>query len=174
LQLNDVKVTAQNDISANLVLVNMSLGDFTLDANLLDIRAQILISNPTVSLQNGRFHARVSAQTSQGTGRAHLRFQWQGKGLSRTLCGDVDVARNVDGELAPVATTLTASASLMVKNGEFVLVPDVPRPRIRLIIEPSQASWNTVREALAAQGGLCGSVLQKVDVVSKLRDFLAK
>ena len=174
LRLEDVKVGVSNDISVDLGLLRATLGDFVLDANLLEVRAQIWTRNPKVTVANGRFQLVVPVETSRGTGRAHLRFRWSGRGLANAICGDLDVARDVDGAAAPLGATLTGSARLAVEHGDFVVVPDVPRPRLRLVLEPSPAAWETLKSAVASQSDMCRTVLGKVDVVKVLRNLLSR
>ncbi|MBS2031724.1 MAG: hypothetical protein JST54_27755 [Deltaproteobacteria bacterium] len=174
LRLEDVKVGVSNDISADLGLVRVTLGDFVIDANLLEVNARIRTQEPKVSISRHRFEVSAPVETSRGTGRVHLRFRWSGRGLAQPICGDIDVARDVEGAAAPLSTVLTASATLAVEHGEFVVIPNVPRPRLRLYLEPSPAAWETVKSAIGNQSDLCRTVLAKIDVLKVLRNLLDK
>jgi hypothetical protein len=71
-----------------------------------------------------------------------------------------------------------------VLNGAFritsageaiVLQPDFREElRVRIFVDPSEQAWQAVQEVVAAQGGTCQSVLNKIDIQAILGNLVGR
>ncbi len=172
LQIRNLEVHVEEDVKVTLLIPKVALGTIELDVLLQDVRGEVRSGTPAISIDAGKIWGAVRVAVTKGEGRARLRFRWKGRALTRPVCGDVSIVRDVGGTLAPVADHLEGGATLAVEGGQFVLKPAVPRTSFRLVIKPSQESWAKLEEALNAQSGLCRFALDKVDVVTRLRGLL--
>ncbi len=172
LRIRNLEVHVDEDVKVRLLWPKVSLGAISLDVLLQDARGQIRTGEPQVSIGAGMIHGAVLVSVLGGEARARLRFHWAGQAMTRPICGDLTLVRDVAGGLAPFSVFLRGGAALGVERGEFLLEPAVPQTNFRLVIAPSKESWAKVEEAVNAQSDVCRFALQAVDVVGRLRELL--
>jgi hypothetical protein len=173
LQIRNLEIHVVEDVKVRLLLPKVTLGTLDLDVLLQDVRGEVRAGKPILSIEAGKIWGAVPIAVTRGEGRARLGFHWKGRALTRPVCGDVSIIRDVGGALAPFADHLKGGATLAVEGAQFVLRPAIPPTSFRLVIEPSRESWAKVEEALKAQGAVCRFALEKADVVTRLRELLA-
>ncbi len=174
LHFQGLKVDTTETIKVKVLLVKLAVGRIVLRVVVRDLLGQVSVGAPSVHVGNGAIATKVPVTITGGRGRARMLFHWFGRGVSKAVCGNVAAALDVVGRVAPVALDIEATATLAVRDHQFVLNPKVPNPRVRLVIEPSTATWDAVEGVLNAQTGLCRTVLRQVNVPEKLRELLAR
>ena len=88
--------------------------------------------------------------------------------VAGATCGDIDVTQKVSVNVIPSDYVVTGSLSLAIQGRRVVGSLHFPETRLRIRVKPSQASWDAVNALLAEKQGVCGFVLEKVDVPSIL------
>jgi hypothetical protein len=99
-----------------------------------------------------------------GTGRATLHFKWDGKNVAGATCGDLEVTQEVSGGVRPDTYPVAGGLVLSATAKDILAQPRFPVIKVRLKVVPSEESWGAVDRILAEQGGLCGYVVEKVNV----------
>jgi hypothetical protein len=82
------------------------------------------------------------------------------------------VTEKVAGTVIPDQYVVSGTLSLAIQDNEIVCTPEFPETKVRIRMKPSQASWDSVNEILASKHGVCGWVLDKVDVPSLLEGIV--
>ena len=63
---------------------------------------------------------------------------------------------------------------LAASTQQILASPQFPPIKVNLKVEPSSESWQKVRDLIESKGGLCGFVLDKVDVPGILERLVGK
>lgn len=171
-RIKNLEVHVEEEVKVRILLPEAMLGTVALDVLLEDASGTIRTGEPAVSIGAGMIRGAVAVSVVKGRARARLRFHWTGEALTRPICADLMLVREVEGDLAPFSVDLRGGAAFGVERGEFVLKPALPQTVFRLIIKPSKKSWDQVERAVNAQSDLCRFALQTMDVVSRLRELL--
>jgi hypothetical protein len=109
---------------------------------------------------------------SEGRGAATIHFVWDGKRMADVTCGDMDLTQRVSGSVIPADYVVSGSLDLEVRGNKIVCTPVFPETRIRVQVEPSRESWAAIDSILEAKRGVCGWVLDKVDVPNLLKGIV--
>jgi hypothetical protein len=174
LRIKNLEVHVVEDVNVRILVPDVTLGTIALDVLLQDVRGVVRTREPAISIGEGEIRGSVWVDVLEGRGRVHLRLHWTGQALTRLVCGDTTLAREVEGTLAPFAVHLRGGAIPRVEGSEFVLKPVVPPTYFRLVIRPSRESWESVEKALDAQSNVCRFALRKIDALGKLRELLER
>lgn len=174
LRIKNLEVHVVEDVNVRILVPDVTLGTIALDVLLQDVRGVVRTREPAISIGAGEIRGSVWVDVLEGRGRVHLRLHWSGEALTRVVCGDTTLAREVEGALAPFAVHLRGAATPRVEGSEFVLKPAVPPTYFRLVIRPTRQSWEKVEEAFNAQSGVCRFALRRIDALGKLRELLEK
>jgi hypothetical protein len=114
----------------------------------------------------------LPVNVDEGRGEATIRFVWHGKNVAGMTCGDLDVTQRVNGSVIPAEYLVAGSLGLALRDNKIVCTPDFPETKIRIRVKPSDASWAAVDSILAEKHGVCGWVLDKVDVPAMLEGLV--
>ena len=94
--------------------------------------------------------------------------------ISGALCGDMKLREVVTGTVIPSDYRLAGSLELSTTDRAITVTPRLPVLRIRVKVVPSQASRDLVKRTLDARRGLCGFVIDRVNIPEALEDMLAR
>lgn len=169
LHLGGIRVHTQGDVR-RLV----PIGDWDLRVLLTRVTARLAGGVPDVRFGDNRLSLAVPIRVTSGTGAAAIDFRWDGRNISGAICGDMAVRETVTGSVTPVTYRLTGALHLSTTRDAIVLTPRIPPTRIRVHVVPSPASWAKVQAVLDEKGGVCGFVLDRVDIRGSLEAFLAR
>jgi hypothetical protein len=92
--------------------------------------------------------------------------------VAGATCGDLDITREVTGDVVPARYAVTGDLRLAVQGRRLVGVPSFPETKLQLRVKPSQAAWDTVQAILDEKSGVCGWVLERVDVPKLLTNVV--
>jgi hypothetical protein len=148
------------------------IGEFVLDIDIHEVRGKLRPRTPELSFGGNQVAMSLPVEVHEGDGDATVHFTWYGKNVSGMTCGDLDVTQDVTGSLIPAEYVLVGSMKLAISGNRVVCTPVFPETRIRLRLEPSKESWEAVNAILAEKHGVCGWVLDKVDVPGMLEGKL--
>ncbi|HEX7880101.1 MAG TPA: hypothetical protein VF720_11865, partial [Candidatus Eisenbacteria bacterium] len=150
----------------------VTIGEFKLDVEVHEVVGKLTTEKPEVGFGDGEISMSLPVNATEGTGTATLHFQWDGKRLADLTCGDLDVTKTLTGQVVPARYIIAGRMGLAVTDNKIVCTPIFPETRIRLRVEPTKAAWDTVNALLAEKHGVCGWVLDKVNVPSILEGII--
>jgi hypothetical protein len=152
----------------------VTLGEYDLDVAIDELRGRLKTGKPELRFGGDQVSVAVQVSLASGSGRATIRFRWAGKGVGGAVCGDLDITREVSGGLKPDRYPVQGSLVLSATEHRMLATPRFPKLEIRLRIEPSAESWASLQAILDEKSGVCGFVLDKVDVLEFVRDLVDK
>jgi len=147
----------------------VTIGEFTVDMNIDEVVGKLGPDKPDIVFADDRIRMSLPVSLKEGHGKSTLRFVWDGKNVADLACGDMDVTRVVSGDVVPARYVVGGTLQLGMKGSQIVCTPKFPETRIRIRVTPSKESWAIIDTLLAEKQGVCGFVLDKVDVPSILR-----
>ena len=148
------------------------IGDFVLDIDIHRVRGTLRPRPPELTFGGNQVAMSLPVEVQEGTGTATVNFVWDGKNISGMTCGDFEVTQRVSGNVVPAEYRLDGTMKLAIKGNRIVCTPVFPETKIRLRLEPSKESWAAVDSILAEKSGVCGWVLDKVDVHGLLEGLI--
>ncbi len=152
----------------------VTIGTYALDVDVVEVQARLRTSKPDLQFGGNQVAISLPVTVASGTGNANVRFKWDGKNVSGAVCGDMDVTRSVGGSVKQLTLDARGTLSLASSGGQILARPKFPETRVRLEVVPSAESWASVQALLDEKGGVCGYVLDKVDIKKVVQDQLAK
>jgi hypothetical protein len=152
----------------------VTIGTYTLDVDVTRVRGQLRTGAPDIAFGGDQVAVALPISVASGTGEAKVRFTWDGKNVGGAVCGDLDVTRDVSGTVKRATYPVKGTLALAAEGGRIVATPRFPVTRVRLEVEPSQESWAKVQKLLDEKEGVCGFLVDKIDVEQVVRDSLAK
>jgi hypothetical protein len=152
----------------------VSIGTYDLDVHIVEVKGRLRAGRPDVTFGGDQVTVALPVTVASGTGKASIHFIWDGRNVSGAVCGDMDVTRDVNGTVKPSTHTVRGTLSLASAGGSIFARPRFPETRVRLEVVPSAESWASVQALLDEKAGVCGYVLDKVDIPKVLREQLGK
>lgn len=152
----------------------VTIGTYTLDVTVVDVTGKLRTGKPDLTFGGNQVAVSLPITVASGTGRAEVHFTWDGKNVSGAVCGDMDVKREVKGNVKPMTHTARGTLALATEGGQVLARPRFPETRVRLEVEPSKESWASIQALLDEKKGVCGFVLDKVDIPQVIRENLGK
>jgi len=174
LTLRDLRFRKADEVRARLLLGRRSVGRFVLSVHVHEVRAVLRPGKPRLSFANDRVGVTLPVTVQDGTGRARLRFKWDGRGMAGAVCGDVEVSHEVSASVPRRSHTLRGALRLSVDGSALVGQPEFKDVELQVPIEPSAETWRFVDDLIAKRGALCRKALEKADVKQKIRGLLAR
>lgn len=141
----------------------VTLGDYDLTATVTRVRATLRPGTPRLTFGGNRI-ALALPVTVGGTARAEVDFTWDGRTVAGAVCGDMHVTETVTGTLVSRTYPVAGAVQLSADATGILAQPRVPRLRMHVDVTPSSESWAALQRILDEKRGLCGFVLDRVDV----------
>jgi hypothetical protein len=175
IRLRNLKVHKEGEVKVKMLFSKRKVGDFVLDAKILDTRALVRPGRPSLTFHERRIGIGLPFELASGGGMVELHFYWDSKGLgANAVCGDLDVTKRVTGTVVPMRYTVQGAFGVAVDGPSLRLTPDFPELAVRLFVEPTDEAWKVVDEVMADQRGGCRKVLEKIDIRKILGKILGK
>jgi hypothetical protein len=150
----------------------VTIGEFTVDVEVTKVVGQLRPGKPTITFGGDRVSMSLPVSVSEGRGEAVIHFVWNGKNVADMTCGDMDITQRVAGNMIPSDYLVSGAMSLAMRGPQVIGTFHFPETRLRIRVKPSQASWDSIHAILAEKHGVCGWVLDKVDVPSLLANVV--
>lgn len=150
----------------------LTLGDYDLRIVVDHVTASMTAGVPRLRFGANRIDASVALRLASGTGRATIDFRWHGRSVAGLLCGDMAVVQTVTGRVTPRSYPLTGALQLEMNATGIVFRPRLPRLTLHVDVEPSPESWAAAQQVLESKRGMCGVVLDRVDVLGAVRRII--
>lgn len=147
----------------------VTIGEFVVDVDIHEVLGHIEPEKPVMKFGNDRISLTLPVAVNKGSGEATIRFQWDGKNVAGVACGDMDITKTVTGNVVPSRYAITGTLKLEKRGRRVVATPSFRETRVRIKVAPSPAAWDTVNAILEEKRGVCGFVLDQVDVPSILK-----
>jgi hypothetical protein len=152
----------------------ITIGEYDLKVMITDTIGHLKTGRPEVAFGGDRVSLSLPVRVASGTGGAKIDFKWDGKNVSGAVCGDMEVSESVGGSVKPSEYPVSGALLLTTTAQQILAAPKFPVIKIKLIVEPDAASWAIVQGILDSKGGVCGFVIDKVDIKGVLADLLGK
>jgi len=169
LTLEDLHVRRQGEVRRIV-----PLGEYDLDVHVTKVTGRFATGVPEITFSENRMNIVLPIRVAAGTASAAIDYFWNSRTVGQAACGDMQFRQAVTGTVSPASYRLKGAIELSTTEDAIVLTPRVPTQRILVRVTPSRASWNAVQQALDGIGGVCGFVLDRVDVRGALEDFIGK
>jgi hypothetical protein len=175
IRLSNIKVHKEGEVKAKMLFSKRKVGEFVLDANILEARALVRPAEPSLTFREKRIGIVLPFELASGGGKVELHFFWDSKGLAANMvCGDLDVTKEVTGTVVPMRYSVQGSFGVAVEGNALRLTPDFPELAVRLFVEPTDEAWRVVEAVMADQRAGCRKALEKIDIKKILGKILGK
>jgi hypothetical protein len=169
LELKNLKVK-----KAGTVKKIVTIGQYELQVRIHKVSGKLKTGTPELTFGGNQVKLALPVTVASGSGNATINFKWDGKNVSGAVCGDMEITQEVSGGVKPESYPVAGSLVLTATAREILASPRFPVIKIRLRIEPSQESWSAVEKILADKEGVCGYVVDKVNVLGIVQGLIEK
>jgi hypothetical protein len=169
LELKNLKVDKKGSVKKVV-----RLGDYELHVQIKRVSGRLKTGKPTVTFGGNRIQLALPVTVASGSGNANIDFKWDGKGMGDAVCGDLQVNRDVKGGVKPANYAVSGALLLTATAQEILAEPKFPLIKINLKVDPSDESWAAVQKILDDQQGICGYVVDKVNVLKIVQGLIDK
>lgn len=169
LELRDLDVRKSGSVKKVV-----TLGEYALDVRIHEVRARLKAGRPDVRFGGDQVHVALPVTLASGSGRATVTFDWHGRSVGGAVCGDLHVVQEVTGGVKPASYPVRGRLELSAGADRILARPGLPPLEVNLAVVPSAASWAAVQKVLDDQRGVCGFVLDHVDVMALVRGIVER
>jgi hypothetical protein len=142
----------------------VTIGEFVVDVDIQEVIGKLRPGQPTIVFGGNAVSMSLPVEVSAGTGRAKIHFVWNGKNVADAACGDMDITQTVTGNVIPSKYLVNGRLKLEIQGNKVICAPVFPETRVRIRVRPTKQSWAAIDTILAGKTGLCGWILEKVNV----------
>jgi len=175
VRLQNLKVHKEGEVKAKMIFAKRKVGEFVLDATILEARALVRPGKPTLTFKERSIGIALPFDLADGGGKVELGFAWDSKGLAANMvCGDLDVKKVVTGTVVPQHYTVQGRFAIAIQGASLKLTPDFPELAVRIFAQPTEQAWAVVEEVKADQRAGCRKALDKIDIKKILGKVLGK
>jgi hypothetical protein len=167
LELKNIKVNKKGTVKKVL-----TLGDYELHVRINKISAKLRTGDAKLAFGGNQISMAMPVTVPSGTGQATIEFKWDGKNVSDAVCGDMEIKQDFSGGVVPTTYPVSGAILLTATAREIVAQPKLPQTRIKIRVKPSPESWAVVEKIIADKTGMCGYVLDKVNLIKILQGLI--
>jgi hypothetical protein len=169
LELRNIRVKKSGKIKKVV-----PIGTYDLKVHINEISGKLKTGTPVVSFGGDQVALDLPVQVASGTGRATVNFVWDGKNISGAVCGDMEITQEVSGSVKPSDYKVEGTLHLTATAEQILASPKFPEVKIRITVAASEESWAEVQRILDSKEGVCGFVVDKVNIPKILLALLDK
>lgn len=169
LELGNLRVRRQGSVRRVV-----TMGDYDLNVRITRVTAQLAAGAPNLRFGGNQVRLALPVRVASGSGSAAIDFQWDGRNIGSAVCGDMQLREVVTGTVVPATYRLSGRLQLSTTKEAIVVTPRLPSLRVNIRVQPSQASWDLVQKILDDKRGVCGFVLDRVNIREALEGLFAK
>jgi hypothetical protein len=159
LELKNLKVKKSGRVKKVV-----TIGHYDLNVVIHRVSGKLKTGRPEVTFGGDKVSLALPVTVASGSGNATIRFKWDGKNVAGATCGDMEVTQDVSGGVRPDTYPVSGGLVLSATAKEILAEPRFPKIKVNLKVVPSAESWAAVDRILGEKEGLCGYVVEKVDV----------
>ncbi len=150
------------------------LGDYDLKVTIDEVTGRLEMGKPELQFGGNKVEVALPVRVASGTGSATIDLVWRGRNIGGAVCGDMSLHQQVSGTVKPADYSIRGALLLTSTSQHIVASPRFPKTTVNLKVRPSAESWAGVQRTLDEKEGLCGFVLDKVDLHGVIEDLLGK
>jgi hypothetical protein len=169
LQLSGIKAHV-----AKSVKKVVTVGEFVVDVEITEVIGKLKPGQPEIKFGGNKASMSLPVEVIEGQGKATIHFVWDGKNVAGVTCGDMDVTQTVSGNVIPTDYLVSGALAFAIHGKQVIGTLAFPETKLNIRVKPSQESWDAINAILAEKGGVCGWVLDKVDVPNLLTNLVEK
>jgi hypothetical protein len=169
LKLSNLKVK-----KAGKIKKVVTIGEYDLSVVIDEVTGKLQTGKAEVGFGGNRITVALPVRVASGSGDASIDFKWDGKNISGAVCGDMEIHQKVSGRVKPDSYPVSGSLLLSATTRQILAAPKFPQVKVNLKVVPSPDSWAAVQKILDDKGGVCGFVLDKVDIAGALESLIGK
>jgi hypothetical protein len=175
IRLPQINLRKSGEVKARLgIFGRRRVGEYTLRVRLDDVRGRLQPDAPELTFGGDVITIAIPVRVAGGTGIAHIKADWESRGLAGPVCGDMSVERDVTGQVRARTYTARGRIVLTAVDGAVLADPDFPGLAIRLFIDPSERSVAALDSLLASRGGLCGFAIDKSNASERIQALVGR
>jgi len=152
----------------------VTLGTYDLKVTVDRVQARLRAGTPKLTFGGNRVGLSLPLTLASGTGHATVDFLWDGRTVGGAVCGDMHVVQPVTGTVVPRTYTLGGALDLAATDTAIMVQPKLPRMRVHIDVNPSADSWAAAQKILDDKRGLCGFVIDRVDIMGVVERLIEK
>jgi hypothetical protein len=175
LRLNAV-VRAGDQVRVRIGPVNAVAGRWTLVVTVQRVDAMLRAGAIDVVVgDSNRLDLTVPVHVSDATGGALIDFKWDAARLASVVCNDFAISEPFAGYVRPRVYRMRGYFVIAAEDGYMIARP-VLRDRISVSPQPTEESWERVRQILSEQDRIfkCGLALSPDRMEAMLRELLTE
>ena len=150
----------------------VKVGEFVVDVEITEVVGKLKPGQPEITFGGNQVSLSLPVEVTEGHGEAIIHFVWDGKNVADLTCGDMDVTQKVSGNVIPSSYLVSGALSFAIQGKRVVAAPVFPETKLNIRVTPSQESWDAVNAILQEKKGVCGWVLDKVNVPNLLENLV--
>lgn len=174
IRLRGLRLHKQDHVDVKALVATLRAGSYDVDVQIHEVTALLRPGEPRLSFDGPRVALHLPVRLAEGRGRARVDFSWDSQGVGKVVCEDFDVSQELSAGVTPRTYELRGAFTLAVDDGALVARPDFPELLLKVNVEPSAATWETVERVVRERTWKCEKALHAVDVPKLLRGLLAK
>jgi len=167
LELKNIKVK-----KSGTVRKVVTIGQYDLHVTINRVTGKLKTGKPDVTFGGNMVSLALRVTVASGSGNATIQFKWDGRNVAGATCGDLEVTQEVSGSVRPDTYPVSGGLVLTATAKEILAEPRFPVIKIRLRVNPSAQSWGAVQKILDEKEGVCGFVVDKVDVLGLVKKIV--
>ena len=169
LELKNLKVKKSGTVKKVV-----TLGKYELYVLIKRVSGRLKTGEPSITFGGNQVALSMPVSVVSGSGNANISFKWDGKGVSDAVCGDLAVNQDVTGGVKPASYPVSGALVLTATAKQILAEPRFPLIKINLKVDPSDESWAAVQKILDDQEGICGYVVDKVNVLKIVQGLIER
>jgi hypothetical protein len=150
----------------------VTVGEFVVDVEITQVLGKLKPGQPEIMFGGNKASMSLPVEVIEGHGEAVIHFVWNGKNVAGITCGDMDVTQKVSGNVIPTAYLVSGELSFAIHEKKVIGTLVFPETKLNIRVTPSQESWDAINAILEEKGGVCGWVLDKVNVPNLLENLV--
>ena len=150
----------------------VSIGHYDLQVRIHRVTGKLKTGAPVLTFGGNQVKLALPVSVASGSGRATINFKWDGKNVSGAVCGDMEVTQEVSGGVKPASYPVVGGLLLTATAREILASPKFPLIKVNLKVQPSAESWAAVQKILDEKTGVCGYVVEKVNVLGIVQGLI--
>jgi hypothetical protein len=175
ISLRDLSVHKEAEVETRAKLLGrVRPGRYTLDVKVHEVRALLRPGEPALAVKGQGVSLDLPVTLAEGQGRATIEFAWDSRGLGKLVCEDFKVSQAVTGRVVPLRYRARGAFTFALEDQALVAVPRFPDLRVKVHVEPSEATWQGLDQAIEARSWRCEAALRKVKVAQLVQGVLAR
>jgi hypothetical protein len=169
LKLSNLKVRKSGTVKKVI-----TIGRYDLAVVITEVTGHLKTGKPRVDFGGNRVSVSLPVRVASGTGNANVDFKWDGRNVSGAVCGDMEVNQDVSGSVKRDEYPVSGALQLTATARQILASPRFPVVKVNLKVDPSPESWAAVQSILDSKDGMCGYVVEKVDIRGVLERLIGK